>query len=130
MVSAPAKLNEHFARVRGIARLSEDFAIQLDSGIRAHDNALAQAGVNLRHSRARFCFREPRNHGVRRLARKGRLLDLSWENFKRDSRIAQDFRAARRGRRQYDLHIRNSPSRETGYSEASYPLGLGGAGFS
>ncbi len=58
------------------------------SGIRAHEYALARAGVHLRRGRARFRFREPRNHGERSLARKSRLVDLSRANFKRNSRIA------------------------------------------
>ena len=88
MVSARAKPGEHFTRVRGITRLSEDFAAQLDGGVRAHDNAIAQDGANFRGSGARFCFREPRNHPLRRFSRKRRLVNVGGANFKWNSRFA------------------------------------------
>src|SRR6266851_8447233 len=97
MVSAAAKLSQHFACVRGIEWLSEDFTVQLDTGIRAQDEGVMRAGANLRGSCSRLCFREARNHCIRGLAGKFRLIDLSRVNFKRNSRIAQDFRTARRG---------------------------------
>ncbi len=104
----PAEFGEHVARVRGIARLSEDYAIHLDGCVRAHDDAIARAFRNLRGGGACFLFRKSRNHGLRPFARKSRFINVGWANFKRDSRGAQDFRAARRRGGKDDFHIRSN----------------------
>jgi hypothetical protein len=54
-----------------------------------------QPAVDQSSNRARFRFGKPSDHCVCRLAGKGRLVNFSGANLKRDSCVAQDFRAAR-----------------------------------
>ncbi len=77
----PAKLREHFARVRGVARLSKDFAVQLDSRVRAHDNDSRAWSRPFAPQRRGFYFREARNHGARSLAWKFRLVNCERRRF-------------------------------------------------
>ena len=98
-----ASISRACAESRGFPRISPSSSTVVSAPTMMHSR---DAGVHLRRSRARFCFGEPRNHRLRCLARKGRLVDVRCANFKRNSRVAQDFRAARRRGCKNDFHLR------------------------
>ena len=68
VMRAPAERGQHFAGVRSVARLAEDFAVQFDGRIRAdHDAVFLRCGLFARR-RAGLGLGQPRNHCLRGLA--------------------------------------------------------------
>ena len=100
-VGAAGKFFKHLTRIVRRAGLSEDKAVDRDDRIRRDDDRRADSA---RGYELGFCFGEALDVHVRRFAGEGSLVHRGRKNNERETRLAEDFGAARGGGSKDQLH--------------------------
>jgi hypothetical protein len=100
VVATARHRGEHRAGLRGVGRLAEDGAVDVDGGVgRDHERARVD-----RHG-GRLLAAEAGHVGDRILAVEDGLVDVGGAHREHDPELVEQFAAARRTRRQDDRHV-------------------------